>query len=113
MHSKNNATYIVINKCQRFTKTNRNFIFADRKIVDRWVKTHDKPSFLMARRLIKEEGLLCGGSSGTAVYAACEVTSLNCLVYDRYTGDVVMIVRVSDGSDAKHRSRLPAAKHHV
>ena len=47
---------------------------ADRKIVDVWVKTSDKPSFLMARRLIREEGLLCGGSSGTAVYAACQVT---------------------------------------
>ncbi|XP_043229370.1 cystathionine beta-synthase-like protein [Amphibalanus amphitrite] len=44
----------------------------DRKIVDKWVKTRDKPSFLMARRLIREEGLLCGGSSGTAVWAACE-----------------------------------------
>ena len=48
-------------------------ILADRKVVDRWVKTHDKPSFLMARRLIKEEGLLCGGSSGAAVHTACEV----------------------------------------
>ena len=46
----------------------------DRKVVDVWVKTFDKPSFLMARRLIREEGLLCGGSSGTAVYAACQVT---------------------------------------
>ena len=29
-------------------------------------------SFLMARRLIKEEGLLCGGSSGSAMVAALE-----------------------------------------
>ena len=41
-----------------------------RDYVDEWIKTEDKESFLMARRLIREEGLLCGGSSGTAVAAA-------------------------------------------
>ncbi|ORX53582.1 cystathionine beta-synthase [Hesseltinella vesiculosa] len=44
-----------------------------RKLVDQWFKSEDKPSFLMSRRLIREEGLLCGGSSGTAMYAACQV----------------------------------------
>lgn len=42
----------------------------DRNIIDTWVKTKDRQSFLLARRLIKEEGLLCGGSSGSALYAA-------------------------------------------
>ena len=42
----------------------------DRELVDRWVKTADRESFLLARRLIREEGMLCGGSSGTALYAA-------------------------------------------
>jgi cysteine synthase A len=45
----------------------------DLSIVDKWVKTTDKDSFLMARRLIKEEGLLVGGSSGAAVWAALQV----------------------------------------
>jgi cystathionine beta-synthase len=45
----------------------------DRKLVDRWIKTEDKESFLMARRLIREEGLLCGGSSGSAMVAALQV----------------------------------------
>lgn len=45
----------------------------DRKLVDHWIKSEDKSSFIMARRLIKEEGLLCGGSAGSAMVAALEV----------------------------------------
>ncbi|XP_053312796.1 cystathionine beta-synthase isoform X2 [Spea bombifrons] len=44
----------------------------DRSVVDRWFKTNDEDSFSMARMLIREEGLLCGGSSGSAMYAAVE-----------------------------------------
>ncbi|KAJ2312845.1 cystathionine beta-synthase, partial [Coemansia sp. RSA 2705] len=44
----------------------------DRSLVDHWIKLTDKPAFTMARRLIREEGLLCGGSSGGAVWAAIE-----------------------------------------
>ena len=44
----------------------------DRGIVDRWVKSRDKESFITARRLIREEGLLCGGSCGAAMYAALD-----------------------------------------
>jgi cystathionine beta-synthase len=40
------------------------------KMIDRWVKTEDAEAFLMARRLIREEGLLCGGSSGSALCGA-------------------------------------------
>ena len=32
--------------------------------MDKWVKTNDKDTFQMARRLIKEEGLLCGKTWG-------------------------------------------------
>ncbi|KAK6501589.1 cystathionine beta-synthase [Arthrobotrys musiformis] len=41
-----------------------------REIVDKWYKTEDKESFKYARRLIREEGLLVGGSSGSAMQAA-------------------------------------------
>ncbi|KAH6606972.1 hypothetical protein Trco_006125 [Trichoderma cornu-damae] len=41
----------------------------DRDIVDKWYKTDDQQSFYLARRLIAEEGLLVGGSSGSAMAA--------------------------------------------
>jgi len=47
----------------------------DNSLVDEYVKTEDEESFLMARRLIKEEGLLCGGSSGSAMIAALKTAS--------------------------------------
>jgi cysteine synthase A len=42
----------------------------DNTLVDEYIKVNDKDSFLMARRLIKEEGLLVGGSCGSAMWAA-------------------------------------------
>jgi cystathionine beta-synthase len=45
----------------------------DRSVIDGWVKTEDKESFRMARRMIKEEGLMVGGSCGSVVVAAIKV----------------------------------------
>ena len=45
----------------------------DRSVVDRWITVSDRDSFLTARRVTAEEGVLVGGSAGTAVWAALEV----------------------------------------
>ena len=57
----------------------------DNSLVDEYIKTKDEESFIMARRLIKEEGLLCGGSCGATMVAALKAASKlkngqNCLV---------------------------------
>ncbi|KAI9598050.1 cystathionine beta-synthase [Syncephalis fuscata] len=42
----------------------------DRKYIDEWYKSADNESFTLSRRLIREEGILCGGSSGSALAGA-------------------------------------------
>ncbi|WP_044543296.1 pyridoxal-phosphate dependent enzyme, partial [Legionella pneumophila] len=44
----------------------------DNTLIDAYIKTNDSDSFSTARRLIKEEGLLIGGSSGAAMWAALQ-----------------------------------------
>ena len=45
----------------------------DPAIVDRWITVSDRDSFLMTRRLAMTEGILAGGSCGTALVAAVQV----------------------------------------
>jgi len=45
----------------------------DRNVADRVVMVSDRDSFLTARRVTREEGILTGGSGGTAVWAAIEI----------------------------------------
>lgn len=44
----------------------------DRSLVDEWIYCNDEDSFRVARELIAKEGLLIGGSSGSAVWAMME-----------------------------------------
>ncbi|RCK56636.1 Cystathionine beta-synthase [Candida viswanathii] len=57
-----------------------------RKYVDDWIKTEDAESFKLARRIIREEGILVGGSSGSALQAALQVAK------DLTEDDVVVVV---------------------
>ncbi|KAF2647111.1 cystathionine beta-synthase [Lophiostoma macrostomum CBS 122681] len=60
----------------------------DQKAVDTWYKTDDRTAFQYARRLISEEGILCGGSSGSAMDAAVRA------IRDLHLGkdDVVVVI---------------------
>lgn len=59
-----------------------------RELVDKWYKTDDQESFYLARRLIAEEGLLVGGSSGSAL--AAMVLAVKDFGFKK--GDVVVVV---------------------
>jgi cystathionine beta-synthase len=45
----------------------------DPSVVDRYVRVSDRDSFLTARAITRQEGILAGGSSGTALFAALTV----------------------------------------
>ncbi|HET8607124.1 MAG TPA: cystathionine beta-synthase [Gaiellaceae bacterium] len=45
----------------------------DLTVVGEWIRVSDRDSFLTARRLAQEEGILAGGSAGSTVWAAARV----------------------------------------
>ncbi len=61
----------------------------DMRVIDKILRITDKESFLMARRITREEGLLVGGSSGTAVAAAARVAK-------DLPADAIMVVMMPD-----------------
>ncbi len=65
----------------------------DPSLVDEYVTVSDRDSFLTARRLAREEGLLVGGSGGTAVFAMLEVAK-------RFGPDSTIVTLIADGGRA-------------
>ena len=63
----------------------------DPSLVDRTIEVTDAESFAAARRVTREEGLLIGGSCGTAVHAAL-VAGADCA-----DGDVVVVLLPDSG----------------
>ena len=59
------------------------------QLVDDWVRVGDKESFVTARNLARREGILLGGSSGTAVAAALRYAR-------RLTGDHLIVALCAD-----------------
>ncbi len=61
----------------------------DPNIVDRWVRVPDRDAFLTARAVTRQEGILVGGSAGSAVFAALEVAR-------DYGADATIVVLLPD-----------------
>ena len=55
----------------------------DLKIMDEWVKFGDKEAFGTARKVMKEEGIMCGGSAGGILWSALDYARRNKLGKDK------------------------------
>jgi len=66
----------------------------DMRVVDEVVQVSDKESFLMTRRLVREEGIFCGGSSGSAVAGLLKSPIVQALDQD----DLVVVILPDSGS---------------
>ena len=70
----------------------------DPTVVDRWVRVSDRDAFAMARRITREEGILSGGSCGTAMVAALdEARRIMAETPDRASDAVIVVILPDSG----------------
>ena len=69
----------------------------DPEIVDRWVRVSDRDAFAMARRITREEGILAGESSGTALVATLTVARELMRDDPAAAREAVFVVIIPDG----------------
>ncbi len=72
----------------------------DLSVINDVVQVGDRDSFLMTRRLVREEGIFCGGSSGAAVWGALRFAREN-----RLSQEHVMVVLLPD-TGSRYLSKL-------
>jgi len=75
----------------------------DFKVVDDVVQVSDRESFLMTRRLVREEGIFCGGSCGMAVAGALKW--LRTPAAEHLTEDDLVVVLLPD-SGSRYLSKI-------
>ena len=69
----------------------------DPAVIDRWVRVSDRDAFAMARRVTREEGILAGESTGTAVVAAIDEARRLIAEEPDQARDAVLVVILPDG----------------
>ena len=72
----------------------------DMSVIDEVVQVSDKESFLMTRRLVREEGIFCGGSSGSALAGLLKSPVVQALTPD----DLVVVILADSG--ARYLSKI-------
>jgi cystathionine beta-synthase len=75
----------------------------DPATVDRWVRVSDRDAFAMARRITREEGILAGESSGTAMVAALQTYQE---AVDAGGDDTIVIVVILPDGGRNYLSKL-------